>query len=321
MPHKKPGLLLVGHGTRNQRGLAEFRALVLLIAQSASDFEIESCFLELAQPDIPTAVGKLLAREIESIVVSPVLLFAAGHAKRDIPQAVEEALRAHRSEFGVQRVMRNEEWGMGNAESASQISHQAATVVRAESPSTSKFPSSVNTTTRPIVIAYAAPLECHEQIVELSAQRFDEGIAAAAHRTSANGPTNSPAEAASTFLLLVGRGSSEPTAVAEMERFTQLRTQRTAVACSQCCFVAKAEPTLAAGLEMAAKSDCRRIVVQPHLLFVGQVLDEIAAGVQSQAIQCPEKQWIVAEHLGPSPLVAQTVVSLARQASATMSLR
>jgi sirohydrochlorin cobaltochelatase len=317
MQIRKPGLLLVGHGTRNQGGLAEFRALAAQIEQLAHDFEVESCFLELAQPDISTGVQKLLSREIESLTVSPVLLFAAGHAKRDIPQAVEEALRAQGSGFRVQEVMGSGGWGMGNGGRNDLSSDKAATGGRAELPTIANTQSFSNP--RPLAaiqlltINYASPLECHDKIVELSAQRYDEAIAESAkRRMRANGSAISTADAPSTFLLLVGRGSSEPTAVAEMHRFTELRTNYTPVAQRECCFVAKAEPSLAAGLKMGAESGCRRIVVQPHLLFAGQVLDEIAAAVEAQAARFPDQQWIVSQHLGPSPLAAEAVLSFAR---------
>src|SRR5215471_6792139 len=86
---KRHGLLLVGHGTRDCRGLAEFHLLTKLIVEAGQGFEAVSCFLELAEPDIATGMRTLLDRGIERLTVAPLLLFAAGHAKRDIPEAVE----------------------------------------------------------------------------------------------------------------------------------------------------------------------------------------------------------------------------------------
>src|SRR5262245_26328342 len=88
----RAGLLLVGHGTRNRAGLAEFFAIARQLADIGSEFDVEQCFLELAEPDIATGVRRLLERGISRLIVAPVLLFAAGHAKRDIPLAVSEAI-------------------------------------------------------------------------------------------------------------------------------------------------------------------------------------------------------------------------------------
>ncbi len=57
------------------------------------EFAVEPCFLELAEPDIPTAVHRLMDRGIRQLTVAPLLLFAAGHAKRDIPMAVAAAIK------------------------------------------------------------------------------------------------------------------------------------------------------------------------------------------------------------------------------------
>src|SRR5436190_70542 len=87
------GLLLVGHGTRDSAGLAEFRELHRLLVERAGELPVESCFLELAEPNISAGIEALLARGVRQIVVAPLLLFAAGHAKRDIPEGVADALQ------------------------------------------------------------------------------------------------------------------------------------------------------------------------------------------------------------------------------------
>jgi sirohydrochlorin cobaltochelatase len=244
------GLLLVGHGTRQPAGLAEFFEVAEQVQRLQAEFLVEPCFLEIAQPDIAAGVRRLLDRGIKQIIVSPVLLFAAGHAKRDIPAAVGEALK--------------------------------------------DLPA--------IEVRQVPPLECQPQIVELSAQRFAEALSG----RSEISPTN-------TLLLFVGRGNSDPTAIAEMHRFAALRGARSTLGQIAVCFVAMAQPNLEAGLQLAVDSPFQRIVVQPHLLFSGQVLDEIAVAVARRAAEQPNRQWIVAPHLGPSPLVAQAIVDLCRQ--------
>jgi sirohydrochlorin cobaltochelatase len=244
------GILLVGHGTRQTAGLAEFYEVVEQVRNLLPEHRVEPCFLEIAPPDISAGVQRLLGHGIQEIVVSPVLLFAAGHAKRDIPAAVDEALK---DAYGVKTQQ-------------------------------------------------ASALECQPQIVELSVQRFTESLQARPEIPLKD-----------TLLLLVGRGNSDPAAIAEMYRFAALRSARSNLGQVSVCFVAMAEPNLGAGLRLAAESPFHQIVVQPHLLFSGQVLDEISAAVAQQAAQQPNRRWVVAPHLGPSLLVAQAIAERCRQ--------
>jgi sirohydrochlorin cobaltochelatase len=90
-PSWSPGILLVGHGTRDLEGQAGFLATADELARRWSDRKVAACFLELAEPTIPEAIGELARQGVRQLIVVPVLLFAAGHAKEDIPEAVAEA--------------------------------------------------------------------------------------------------------------------------------------------------------------------------------------------------------------------------------------
>lgn len=90
----RQGLLLVGHGTREPLGVAQFLDLAGLLAAASPEVVLEPCFLELAEPTIAEGLGRLLARGIDELIVAPLLLFSAGHAKEDIPTAVAAALEA-----------------------------------------------------------------------------------------------------------------------------------------------------------------------------------------------------------------------------------
>jgi sirohydrochlorin ferrochelatase len=75
--------------------------------------------------------------------------------------------------------------------------------------------------------------------------------------------------------------------------------------------VAMAEPRLETVLEEVACLPVRRVVVQPHLLFGGVLLDRVAAIVSEYAERYPGIQWATAAHLGPSKLVAQAALGRA----------
>ncbi len=91
------GLLLVGHGTREPAGVNEFLTVAKLVAERFPQGPVESSFLELATPTIGEGVARLAQQGVRRVVVAPVILFAAGHIRRDIPAAVRRPSRATRS--------------------------------------------------------------------------------------------------------------------------------------------------------------------------------------------------------------------------------
>ena len=84
--------MVVGHGTRDPKGTAEFFELVDRLHGRLSDVDgryvIAAGLLEFQQPTIAEAFEKLRAADVERVDVAPLLLFAAGHAKSDIPDEV-----------------------------------------------------------------------------------------------------------------------------------------------------------------------------------------------------------------------------------------
>lgn len=89
------GILLVGHGTRRQEGNDQFRALGANLARRLPQWPVQPCFLELAEPDIQGGIAGLLAQGVREVAVLPLLLFAAAHAKRDIPRELDIARGRH----------------------------------------------------------------------------------------------------------------------------------------------------------------------------------------------------------------------------------
>lgn len=86
--HPDAGVLLIGHGTREAVGRDQMLRLADRLAEQLAPHPVEPCFLELSQPDIATGWARLLARGAKQVHAAPLLLFAAGHAKADIPAAL-----------------------------------------------------------------------------------------------------------------------------------------------------------------------------------------------------------------------------------------
>lgn len=84
------GLLIVGHGSRDGNANAEFESLVAAYRAARLDIEVAHGYVELARPSLSTALCDL-AQRVDSVIVLPLFLFAAGHVKNDIPLALSQA--------------------------------------------------------------------------------------------------------------------------------------------------------------------------------------------------------------------------------------
>lgn len=91
----RPGLLVVGHGTQDGAGVAQFAELVERVRAAASYADVEGGFLELAPPPIQDAAARLVAAGHRRVDVVPLVLVAAGHSKGDIPAALRREQLRH----------------------------------------------------------------------------------------------------------------------------------------------------------------------------------------------------------------------------------
>ena len=94
------GILVVGHGTADPVGAGETRRLVSLVASIAPQ-PVELGFLEIREPSISAGLARLRDRGVREVVAAPLLLFTAGHARRDVPEALREG--AARLGMGVRQ--------------------------------------------------------------------------------------------------------------------------------------------------------------------------------------------------------------------------
>lgn len=90
-----PAVLVVGHGTRDPEGVDEFHALLDLVRSRTDGLPVAGGFIELSSPSLVTAVAELVRGGAREIVVVPLMLLAAGHAKNDVPALVAQARLAH----------------------------------------------------------------------------------------------------------------------------------------------------------------------------------------------------------------------------------
>ena len=83
-------ILLVGHGSREDTGNQEIRVFVDQWRARQPAWRIEVCFIEFAAPSLHDGL-LAAARSSRRVLVLPLILNAAGHAKMEIPEAIEHA--------------------------------------------------------------------------------------------------------------------------------------------------------------------------------------------------------------------------------------
>jgi len=85
---QKLGVMLCGHGSRNRKAVTEFANLSEHLKKRLPQYPVEFGYLEFATPIIRDGLDKLRAGGANRILAVPGMLFAAGHAKNDIPSVL-----------------------------------------------------------------------------------------------------------------------------------------------------------------------------------------------------------------------------------------
>ncbi|HSM94241.1 MAG TPA: sirohydrochlorin chelatase [Anaeromyxobacteraceae bacterium] len=89
---ERRSVLILGHGSRRPAANAQFEALVARFRARRPDLDVGHAYIELAAPLLADGLAAL-ARRSDRVTVLPLFLFAAGHVKEDVPEAIEEARR------------------------------------------------------------------------------------------------------------------------------------------------------------------------------------------------------------------------------------
>lgn len=88
-------LLVMVHGSpRVESNLDMYRVVEEVRRRELFDF-VEVGFLDVNEPDIPTAVETCVERRAGSIVAVPYFLHSGKHVTKDLPDLLEEAAQRH----------------------------------------------------------------------------------------------------------------------------------------------------------------------------------------------------------------------------------
>ena len=235
---KKTTVVVVGHGSRVGQANAEFEAFVDRFRGDVPAHELIPAYVELAQPDVKTAL-KRAALTSDQVFVLPFFLFAAGHVKNDLPLAVAAARR--------------------------------------------EFPD--------VKFHVATPLGVHPNMARLAAARIDETA------QSLN------KEKGKTSVLMIGRGCSDPDANSDFCKLVRLIEETSPYARVDYCFLAIVKPKIVDALDRLLRDAPDAVIVQPYLLFPGQLVQQIEELMIPYAKRYPWISIKVSKTLGEDPLI------------------
>jgi sirohydrochlorin cobaltochelatase len=265
-------ILVVGHGTRKAAGADQLRQLVETMRQLEPEALLVESFLELAEPTIEQALEHVKASGLRRVKVVPVLLFEAGHAKSDIPEAVAAAA----SRLGIE------------------------------------------------VVGQSPPLGTSQCVLDLSEKRYEEialrGFSAGCpeHHCARAGACTGACELAVNYLgtiglAMVGRGASDTAALEQMRSLTAMAyPRRHHVVWYETGFFTGGSPNIDELFDLAAASTCDTIVVQPHLLFEGELMDQLRAKFRARLERHAPQKWLLTRALGGDPGLARVFLEMAR---------
>lgn len=89
------GVLICGHGSRAKIAEEEFSLIAKGLKSRYPSLNIDYGFLEYSAPNIHTALDNLVAKGVTTIHAVPGMLFAATHAKNDIPSVLTTYQKKH----------------------------------------------------------------------------------------------------------------------------------------------------------------------------------------------------------------------------------
>jgi sirohydrochlorin ferrochelatase len=205
-------------------------------------------FIELAPPDLDTAVDQLVAAGRRSIVAVPLLLLGAGHMKGDGPALLARARASHP---GVQ-------------------------------------------------FRYGRALDVHPLALSVAVQRIHQALGRWGRDDAA--------------VVLVGRGSTDPDANADLYKVARLLQDLTGVPMVEPAFVSLATPAVVEALERCRRLGATKVAVVPYFLFTGVLVERIGRQARAWAALQPAVDVRMGRHLGPDRRLAQLTLERYREA-------
>ncbi|MGW7071220.1 sirohydrochlorin chelatase [Streptomyces sp. NPDC054855] len=156
-----------------------------------------------------------------------------------------------------------------------------------------------------ISYTYGRPLGPHPSLLKVLDRRLDEAL---------GGSARTPEDRADVTVLLVGRGSTDPDANAEVHKAARLLWEGRGYAGVETAFVSLAAPDVPSGLDRCVRLGAKRIVVLPYFLFTGILPDRVRQQTDGWAAAHPGTEVLSADVIGPEEELLDLVMERYREA-------
>ncbi|HKE99413.1 MAG TPA: sirohydrochlorin chelatase [Actinomycetes bacterium] len=142
---------------------------------------------------------------------------------------------------------------------------------------------------------YGAPLGLHPDLLAIVDERLEAAVP--------------PERRRDTAVLLVGRGSSDPDANADLHKVARLLWEGRDWPLVETAFVGITGPRVPEGLERCRMLGARRVAVVPYFLFTGVLERRIARQAATARARHPELDVTVTGYLGPDERIARLALA------------
>ena len=144
--------------------------------------------------------------------------------------------------------------------------------------------------------AYARDLGIHPKVLAVASDRIAAALTPAARSGS------------SAAVVLVGRGSTDPDANADLHKVARLLQDTCGLGWAEPAFVSLAPPSVPAALERCRLLGATTVGVVPYFLFTGVLVARIRSQVEAWSAAHPATTVTVGPYLGPDPRIASLVL-------------
>ena len=139
---------------------------------------------------------------------------------------------------------------------------------------------------------YGRHLHLHSKILELCRLRIEQTLSAAR-----------PLDRKDTLLLVVGRGSSDPDANADISKLARILWEGMGFGWAAAAYIGVTNPLLPEALERCHRMGFARVVVFPFFLFTGVLEKRIRCLTAEFAQRHPEGEFLCTGYLNVHPLL------------------
>lgn len=280
-------ILFVGHGSKDPEGNQEVLNFVHSLVPRLHVPVVETCFLEFEQPTVAQGIKTCVERGATHILIVPLMLFAAGHAKLHIPAEID----------GMQRMYPHVSFTYGKPIGV----HPHLIELLYE-----RFGEAVEGRTE------------GKGVDRVSGKGLDEESSRELSKETSKEPGKEPevqaTNPAETAVLLVGRGSSDIDANSDLYKISRLFWEKSKLLIVETAFMGVTSPSVDEGVSRCLTLGAKRVVILPYLLFTGVLMKRLETYTKRYQTQYPFVDFALGRYFGVHRLLQKVVLERIQEA-------